>query len=199
MKITCFENSLLESNSYLVELGDQLILIDPSNEGPFLKLIENSKLEPAYIFLTHEHIDHITGIVKIKKNYKDLMLLSTEYTSNSVIDPKKNLSVFHGFEYVGIQADITIDSCYEFEIASTKINLFPCKGHSLGGMFIKINNVVFIGDEFIFELKTVTKLPGGSKSELLKSYEFLKSSFKETTLLYPGHGQKFLLKQLKVW
>ena len=46
----------------------------------------------------------------------------------------------------------TIVKCCKIEIGSTKVNLFPCKGHSLGGMFIGINNVLFTGDEFIFEL-----------------------------------------------
>ena len=77
--------------------------------------------------------------------------------------------------------------------------LYPCKGHSSGGMFVNINNVVFTGDEFIFELKTVTKLPGGDVSKVLKSYDFLKSKFDSKTVLYPGHGKHFYIEELKIW
>jgi hydroxyacylglutathione hydrolase len=84
-------------------------------------------------------------------------------------------------------------------IGRLKVYLYPCKGHSLGGMFVNINNVVFTGDEFIFESKTVTKLPGGNLSEVFKSYNFLKSKFDNETILYPGHGKQFYIEELKIW
>ena len=199
MQIIRFENSFLNSNSYLVELGDNLILIDPSNDDLFLELITKLRYKKSYIFLTHEHVDHILGIVKLKELYFDIVIVATEQTSNSIISPKKNLSIFHGFEFIGVKADISIVENCKIEIGSTKVNLFPCKGHSVGGMFISINNVLFTGDEFIFELRTVTKLPGGIKNELIKSYEFLISNFDRNTILYPGHGKEFLLEELKIW
>lgn len=199
MQITRFENSFLNSNSYLVEFGDTLILIDPSNDDFLLELITKSSYKKSYIFLTHEHVDHILGIVKLKELYFDIVIVATEQTSNSIISPKKNLSIFHGFEFIGLKADIRIVESCKIEIGSTKVNLFSCKGHSLGGMFISINNVLFTGDEFIFELRTVTKLPGGNMNELIKSYEFLISNFDRNTILYPGHGKEFLLKELKIW
>lgn len=199
MQITCFENSFFNSISYLVELEDNLILIDPSNDVFFLDLISKSKSRKSYIFLTHEHIDHILGIVKLKEIYSDIVIVATEHTSLSVIDPKKNLSIFHGFEFIGVKADINIVENCKIEIGNTIVKLYPCKGHSLGGMFISINNALFTGDEFIFELKTITKLPGGNVNELIKSYEFLNSKFDRKTILYPGHGKKFLLEELKIW
>jgi hydroxyacylglutathione hydrolase len=199
MHVCFFENSFFNSISYLVEVENKLILIDPSNEEQFLELIEKSIHEPSYIFLTHEHIDHIQGIVYLKDKYKHVKIVATEHTSKSIVDPKKNLSLFHGFEFVGIEADILINNNYELEIDKTKINLIPCKGHSLGGMFININNAIFTGDEFIYELKTVTKLPGGNINEVSNSFDFLNSNFDGNTILYPGHGKKFILEALKIW
>lgn len=199
MRIFSYENSFLNSISYLVEIDNKLILIDPSADEYFLGLIEKSQSKASYIFLTHEHIDHISGIVKLKEKYNNITIIATEYTSKAIIDPKKNLSVFHGFEFVGIEADITINDTYQIEIGGLRVYLYPCKGHSSGGMFVNINNVVFTGDEFIFELKTVTKLPGGNVSEVLKSFDFLKSKFDNKTILYPGHGKQFYIEELKIW
>jgi len=199
MQITSFENSFLNSISYLVEIDNELILIDPSADKYFLELIEKSECKASYIFLTHEHIDHILGVVKIKEKYNNITIVATEYTSKSIIDPKKNLSVFHGFEFVGIESDVIINDTYEIGIGALKVYLYPCKGHSYGGMFVNINNVVFTGDEFIFELKTVTKLPGGNVSEVLKSFDFLKSKFDSKTILYPGHGKQFYIEELRIW
>jgi glyoxylase-like metal-dependent hydrolase (beta-lactamase superfamily II) len=199
MEITCFENSLFNSISYLIELENNLIIIDPSNDDLFLELIKKSKFKKSHIFLTHEHIDHILAIVKLKEIYSDIIIVATEHTSKAVIDPKKNLSIFHGLFFLGVKADINIIKNCEIEIGNTKINLYPCKGHSLGGMFININNVLFTGDEFIFELKTITKLPGGNMKELFKSYDFLNLNFDSKTILYPGHGKSFLLEELKLW
>lgn len=199
MQVVSYENTFLNSVSYLIEEHDKLILIDPSNEDNFLDLIENRKSKSIYIFLTHEHVDHILGIVTIKRRYKDVTIIATEQTSSLIVDPKKNLSIFHGFEFVGIEADFKIKSKIDFQIGGTRVKLFPCKAHSTGGMFVNVNDIVFTGDEFIFQAKTITKLPGGDKNELIKSYEILKSNFDESTLLYPGHGNKFVLKELLIW
>ena len=200
MLISCFENNFLKSNSYLIEIDNILVAIDPSYDELFIETIIKSKNALKYIFLTHEHIDHITGIVKLKKLFKDVLIVATEFTSTAILDPKKNLSVFHGFEFVGEFVDKQISNVDSVKLnENIVIDLYPCKGHSLGGMFISFSNIVFCGDEFIFELKTVTKMPGGSKSELIKSYNFLHSKFDNKTILYPGHGNFFLLEELKIW
>ncbi len=200
MLITCFQNIFLKANSYLIEIDDQLIVIDPSEDTLFIQMILQKKKLLRYIILTHEHIDHIMGINRLKKMFEKVSIVATDYTSTAIPNPKKNLSVFHGFEFVGVNVDKIILTSDLIKINDyLSINLFPCKGHSRGGMFIKIGDYLFCGDEFIFEMKTVTKLPGGNSNEVIKSFDFLKANFHNETIIYPGHGEKFLLRELKIW
>ena len=62
-----------------------------------------------------------------------------------------------------------------------------------------IGQHIFSGDEFIYGTKTITKLPGGNKNEVLNSYNYLKNSYPEDHLIHPGHGESFLLKNLELW
>jgi glyoxylase-like metal-dependent hydrolase (beta-lactamase superfamily II) len=46
-------------------------------------------------------------------------------------------------------------------------------------------------------VKRVTKLPGGSKEALEKSLALLLNTFDDETLVYPGHGVPFALREAK--
>ena len=116
-----------------------------------------------------------------------------------MLNPKQNLSFFYGKEFIANEADIIIEDNFSINLNNLLINLYLCKGHSLGGMLIVINNCIFCGDEFIYKTKTVTKLPGGNLNELYNSYSFLKTKFDGNTKLYPGHGKPFIINELKIW
>ena len=200
MKIEKHINSFLKSNSYLIYFNNLCVVVDPSMEKKFLELVLESDLVLKYIFLTHEHIDHITGIKELKQKYKYAKVVSSDFTANAIKNPKKNLSIFHGFEFIGENIDIRLINDTKITLSdSVKIKLKPCFGHSKGGVLIKINKHIFSGDEFIYGTKTITKLPGGNKNEVLNSYNYLKNSYEEDCLIHPGHGESFLLKNLELW
>ena len=71
-----------------------------------------------------------------------------------------------------------------------RIRCIELPGHSVGGIGIIIDDHhVFSGDNFIPNVPTITRLPGGSK----KSYEEITKVFYDNllcgTVIYPGHGE----------
>ena len=55
---------------------------------------------PEYIFLTHEHFDHIWGVNLLKEIYNSHLICSLT-CSQKIVNKKKNMSIFYnqvGFE-----------------------------------------------------------------------------------------------------
>lgn len=66
--------TLWDNYSYLIVSGNQAVIIDPSAFGPIVKEIEKRQLQVPYILVTHEHIDHISGITSLQRRYKSTII-----------------------------------------------------------------------------------------------------------------------------
>lgn len=210
MKIFTIISNLIYSNMYVIEENNHLILIDPCIIDISLK---NKTID--YIFLTHEHYDHISGVNYWKEKCEAKVICSKSCAEN-IKSSRKNLSIFfktfcelqiwvklkvpvENVKYV-CQADKFFDNSLTIEWQGNKIYLFGCPGHSLGSSCVLVNDkILFSGDSLFKDYPTVTGLPGGSKKGWLeKSLPFLKSLPKDT-IVYPGHFNSFCIKDYYLW
>jgi len=53
--------TLLDNLTYVVQVGSSAVVIDPSEAGPVLRVLEAHSLKLAAILNTHEHFDHVAG------------------------------------------------------------------------------------------------------------------------------------------
>lgn len=195
LRVFTIKNSPIDSNCYIIlnqHTGNALI-IDPGTRDMHISLpgLQEYKFKLDYAFLTHEHFDHIAGVNSIKANYR-CRTVCTTFCAEKIIDRKKNLSVFYdqvGFEC--LQADIIFIDRMDIKWHDYKISLHQSKGHSEGGMVIKIENLLFTGDTVIKDKKTVLKLPESNKEELIRSIDLISSLLDGKTIIYPGHGESF--------
>ncbi len=86
MKIETYDTGLLHSNMYIISENNHAIVIDPySNTEPGRdKIID-------WIFLTHEHYDHISG-VNAWKEATDGQVLCSKSCAERLGNPRKTLS-----------------------------------------------------------------------------------------------------------
>lgn len=200
MFVKRFINDFFESNSYVIEFDtNEIILIDPADNDFLFEYLDRKNFCSGFILLTHEHIDHISGTNFLKNKYPDINIVATLACAKAIIDPKKNLSLFYGKSYFSKPADTVLEQNQSLTTPNFQIKFYPFGGHSPGGALIFIGDVLFVGDQFIKKLKTVTKLPGGSKSELIDSYNFIKKNFDPKIIIYPGHGENFTVNELELW
>jgi hydroxyacylglutathione hydrolase len=177
-------------NGYLLSFDNSTdaLLIDPGDEVDLLLgMAEIKKLSIQYIFLTHGHLDHISGVghARSKTNAPivihpdDLKLYNTvELQAEWFNYPVEKLPKVDAFF-----ADQQI-----FTIAGCEIKVLHTPGHSPGGVCFLINNDLFCGDTLFEGSVGRADLPGGDFAKLIASVKTRLLILPDTTVVYPGHG-----------
>ena len=192
MDIKTFITPHYKSNSYIIIIDTKCVIVDINLDA--IDYIKENKLEPVYLFLTHEHLDHIKGTSKIKTLYPSIKIISSKITAENIKDSRENLSLYFdgvGFEEDGV--DIFSEDENEFIFKGIKIKTYNTPGHSEGSIVIHMINILFTGDT-VLDLKTPVNLPHSSKIKLKESVDFIDENFSDDTIFYQGHGKPFLKK-----
>jgi len=195
LEIIQIENNPVSSNCFFVfdkQYGNGCLLIDPGSEDSsnIFLILQNKQLTVEYIFLTHEHFDHIWSVNAVLEKFPKAFLVCSKECGEKIVDRKKNCSLFYdqkGFELP--KPSMTTEELSKgLQWYDYKINFLYTPGHSFGSICIQINEYLFTGDTLIPNEKTITKLPGGSADALKKSINDLNLLKSKNLIIYPGHG-----------
>lgn len=193
VKIDKVIHNRFKANSYFFIEDGKCVVID-CNANTLHYLQENNLL-PVYLFLTHEHFDHVEGVKQLKEYFPDIIIIASHITSNLMKDSKTNMSFYlDGIGIEEIEADVYIEDTSSFNFGEHNIQTYYTPGHTTGGIIIHIDNALFTGDT-VLNVKTPTTLPNSSKKQLRESIEFIDSHFDDDTVFYQGHGEPFTKKE----
>ncbi len=195
MQVHRLINHPVDSNCFVLEgdIDNRCIVIDPGTEDckELFVFLKERKLTVQYIFLTHEHIDHIIGCKALKEHYPEAQLVCSDLCAAHLNDTRYNLSRF-AEQFTPRDSFPDADMVYSDELVikwqGIKAHFFKAMGHSPGSSHALIDNCLFVGDTYIYHYKTTTTLPGSSKQELVKTFESLMNDFNdENIIIYPAH------------
>lgn len=68
---------LQDNYVWLLENQGQTLVIDPGEAEPVMAYLKQHNLSLDYMFITHKHWDHVTGIAAIKAAYPDCIIYGT--------------------------------------------------------------------------------------------------------------------------
>lgn len=201
----------LETNCYLIwdDETKQTLIIDPADDGVAIsEEIENRKIKPMGICLTHGHYDHIMGALDLKLIYniplycseKDLFLLkrggqTAEYFRR-IKNKTPNIT----------RIDIDLDKEKEIVLGEEKLEIIKTPGHTPGGICLywkptlpslKKGGVLFSGDTLFKGLRGRTDFKYSSTKEIFESLKNLMKLPKDTSVL-SGHGEPTTIEQESV-
>ena len=203
LKVERIVNNPIDSNCFVVHILDNksCVIIDPGteNSNAVKDYVNNNNLVPEGILLTHEHFDHIWGVESLRNEF-GCKLFTSKRCSGKIINPKKNLSLF--YDNKGFQCESAdyylddLDGIINFSEMLVRVIFTP--GHSDGSVCFAVDNFLFTGDTILENIKTVVKLPGGNKKELIDSIDYIVDEFDSQTKIFPGHGKAFLLSDIEI-
>ena len=184
-----------KENSYFFWYNNSrdTILIDPGDDYNLIcNQIDKNNLIPVAIINTHAHLDHIGAVSKLKQIYGIPFYLHEDEAL--ILDTYKDTCDFFGVEErEKPEVDIWLKDDSEILINNFKINLFHTPGHTPGGICIKVDNHLFVGDTIFHGSVGRTDLPGGSWEKLESSLINLVKSMDPDIILHPGHGPETTL------
>ncbi len=197
MLIKTFAVGQLQTNCYIVTDENTLecAVIDPGAEsGRILNYIDDNKLKPKCILITHGHYDHTMAVeavfeatkakVYIHRNDADMEGLyddMKQYSGKAGSSKEEAVLVFYS------EGDIIKVGSLEFKVLETP-------GHSRGSVTLLCQNALFTGDTLFKDSCGRTDFEGGSYDVLMKSLKrlyLLEGDYE----VYPGHADSSTLNR----
>ena len=135
-----------ENNENKKKIG---IMIDPgSNDEEIYEFLKKENIEIKYIFLTHNHPDHIAGLDNAKEKLNVPIVIS-RLDGENIHDKRYTMMRLFRLKELECDVDIMLEHLDEIKINDDIIFKFHLTlGHSLGSMCIELmgTDIVFVGD-----------------------------------------------------
>ena len=190
MKITPMVVGMYGTNAYVLEEGNDVILIDPASKvEKFEPYFEGKNL--VGVLLTHGHFDHIKACNDLYNKHNCPIYL---HKDDEKIARDKSQRVLFGLPYSPyITCPINHLEEGKMDLGAFHFNVIHTPGHSDGSCCFVFDDVMFSGDTLFYRSVGRTDLMSGSETKLKASLRLLKDLNPEL-IVYPGHDQDTILK-----
>ena len=190
VRVVTILNGQFAQNCYLLaEAGStDGVIVDPGEESElFLETAARQKITIHEIWLTHGHIDHVSGVAAVKAAtgapvflhpldrplYDGLPDQARMFGLTCAAPPPPDRELSHG-------GTVTL--------GRTTFAVRHTPGHSRGSVCFVAPGLVIGGDVLFQGSIGRTDLPGGSYERLIQSIQHELLVLPDETVVYPGHG-----------
>ncbi|GGI40008.1 MBL fold metallo-hydrolase [Mammaliicoccus stepanovicii] len=191
MKVHVYPLGLIETNCYIIEGENELLVIDPGDNGKFVNdLINKFNKKLSAILLTHAHFDHIGGIDEVVKNNQVNVYVHKEeksWLTDTVKNGSKKFEMYQLPQVVQHTVPTIIDEG-KHQIGEFEFEVLHTPGHSPGSITFVFDDFAIVGDTLFKGGIGRTDLYKGDSALLIKSIEEKLLELDPSTTVFPGHG-----------
>jgi len=175
-------------------IGDEkthdAMVIDPGDqiEG-ILEILRQEKLTLKQIVITHAHIDHVGGAMKLKAaTGAPILMNQNDYALLKMLDMQ---AAWVGMRPPGdVQVDEAIGQGRVLKIGEISSNVVHTPGHTECSIcvYFPVEKKLIAGDTLFACSIGRTDLPGGSMDKIMRSLHHQVLALPDETEVVPGHG-----------
>jgi hydroxyacylglutathione hydrolase len=172
------------------EKTHEAMVIDPGDqiEG-ILDILRQEKLTLKQIVITHAHIDHVGGAMKLKAaNGAPILMNQNDHALLKMLDMQ---AAWVGMLPPGdVQVDEAIGQGRVLKIGEISSNVIHTPGHTEGSicLYFPTEKKLMAGDTLFAGSIGRTDLPGGSMDKIMRSLHTQVLALPDETEVIPGHG-----------
>jgi hydroxyacylglutathione hydrolase len=175
-------------------IGDEstreAMVIDPGDDiEDILAIIRKHNLQVRQIVITHAHIDHVGGAMKLRTaTGAPILLNQNDYALLKMLDVQ---AAWVGMATPGkVEIDHSIASGEKVSAGSLTASVMQTPGHTEGSicLYFPSEKKLIAGDTLFAGSIGRTDLPGGSYQKIIRSLHDTVLALPDETLVIPGHG-----------
>jgi hydroxyacylglutathione hydrolase len=173
------------------EMTREAMVIDPGDDiDAVLALVRKHNLQVKQIVITHAHIDHVGGAMKLRAaTGAPILLNQNDYDLLQMLDAQA--------EWIGVpppgavEIDHSVSTGDKVAAGSHTAQILHTPGHSEGSicLYFAAEKKLIAGDTLFAGSIGRTDLPGGSMQKILRSLHDTVLALPDDTVVVPGHGE----------
>jgi glyoxylase-like metal-dependent hydrolase (beta-lactamase superfamily II) len=172
------------------EQSHEAIVIDPGDDiEQVVALIQKHNLQVKQIVITHAHIDHVGGAMKLRAaTGAPILLNQNDYALLKMLDVQ---AAWIGMANPGkVEIDQSLSSNDVLKAGSLAAQVLHTPGHTEGSicLYFPVERTLIAGDTLFAGSIGRTDLPGGSYEKILRSLHERVLALPDDTRVVPGHG-----------
>ena len=172
------------------EGSHEAMVIDPGDdiEG-VLALVRKHNLQVKQIVITHAHIDHVGGAMKLRAaTGAPILLNQNDYALLKMLDVQ---ATWIGMPSPGkVEIDRSVTAGETVSAGSHTAQVLHTPGHTEGSicLYFEPEKKLIAGDTLFAGSIGRTDLPGGSTQKIMRSLHDTVLDLPDETVVVPGHG-----------
>ena len=172
------------------ETSREAMVIDPGDDiEDILALIAKHNLKVKQIIITHAHIDHVGGAMKLRAaTGAPILLNQNDYDLLKMLDTQ---ATWVGMKSPGkVEIDQSVGQADKVQAGSITANVLHTPGHTEGSvcLYFPAEKTLVAGDTLFAGSIGRTDLPGGSFEKIIQSLHGTVMALPDDTVVVPGHG-----------
>jgi hydroxyacylglutathione hydrolase len=179
------------------EATREAMVIDPGdNIDDILALVSKHNLQVKQIIVTHAHIDHVGGAMKLRaRTGAPILLNQNDYALLQMLDVQ---ATWLGMASPGkVEIDQTLGQDDTLKAGGLTASVIHTPGHTEGSicLYFPREKKLIAGDTLFAGSIGRTDLPGGSFKKIVDSLNGKLLALPDDTVVVPGHGPSTTIGQ----